>query len=153
MKNRLTSLAAMLLVVWYSLSVIGFDVHTCLASGQVYIATVVSGTGCDDIHPDNGGKKCCSCCSHGHEREGAGLDTKPCCTDQWQMITLTGMPADDGKAFSMTPVCVKCVNQGVLLAKNDLSNIHIQASRAFHKQDFGPLLFPDIQSEYNIWRI
>ena len=41
MKNFLTSLTAILLVIWYSLSVIGFDVHTCIGSGETYVATVI----------------------------------------------------------------------------------------------------------------
>ena len=44
MKNLLTSLTAVLLVIWYSLSVIGFDVHTCSGSGESYVTTVIGGT-------------------------------------------------------------------------------------------------------------
>ena len=53
MKALLIKLSAMLMVLWYSMSIIGFDVHTCNGSGKSFIATFVSGTGCEDIHPDH----------------------------------------------------------------------------------------------------
>ena len=40
MKGLLTKITAMLLVVWYSMSIIGFDIHTCSGSGESFVVTV-----------------------------------------------------------------------------------------------------------------
>ena len=156
MKNVITSVAALLLVVWYSLSVIGFDVHTCASSGRTYIATVIGGTDCDDIHPEHHKVKC-SCCHHhehdseshdGHEKDGK----KPCCTDEWQMIELTGLRTSDEQGDLHG--CVLDAGVSAITPQAADENIkNMVPKRIFCKSGSGGLPLRNIQAVYNIWRI
>ena len=155
MKNVFTYMTALLLVIWYSLSVIGFDVHTCSSNGDTYIATVISGTGCKDIHPDHD-QKPCSCCHHDncndtHEAEQS-VKTKPCCTDEWQMIVLTGLKTSDEQASS--PDCFYVSDVYGPGQHSDSYLLRTMAhDRAFCKPDSGNIRCLDFQQIYSIWRI
>ncbi len=155
MKNVITSIAAFLLVIWYSLSVIGFDVHTCSSSGETYIATVISGTACEDIHPEHT-EKPCSCC-HGHDSCHKGEDqtmtTKPCCNDEWQMIVLTGVRATNERTelnekIELISVCVP-----ELIADKVGSDVIPIGRRTIPKPDSGNVIPLNFQQVYSIWRI
>lgn len=155
MKNVLTKVSAAMLVIWYSLSVIGFDVHTCSGSGRTFIATVISGTDCEDIHPDHA-KSPCSCCHHDGCKTCSDDDkiaTKPCCSDDWQMIVLTGVRASDEHDHSDECSCGlwPCILD--LHAANNCSDLNLHGLRALYKPDSGGLMPLDVQREYNIWRI
>ncbi len=93
-----------MLTVWYSMSVIGFDVHTCSGSGRSFVVTFVKGLTCEDIHPEHHCDKasCCtekhgSCCS-GHAEDhsdcpfcdGESIIAKSCCSSDYQVLALTG---------------------------------------------------------------
>lgn len=154
MKNMFTSVAAMLLVIWYSLSVIGFDVHTCSSSGQSYIATVISGTDCDDIHPEHA-EKTCPCCHH-HKKHAADENTgsigsKSCCSDDWQVISLTGTRlGDEWKDV------VEQVELSDFAGHNPLcsySNINIEGRPVCYKSDPGNIKRGSFHQVYCIWRI
>lgn len=157
MKNVLTSISAMLLVVWYSLSVIGFDVHTCNTSGETYIATVASGFSCDDLHPDSHqtsthhGHSGCSCC-HSHKEDASSLTTKPCCSNDYQVILLTGVrgmqDSDDSEDFKMAMCTVVPVG-----ADDSYSNVYCLGLRTSHRPRSGDIVHRDVQAIYNIWRI
>ena len=43
MKERLLRISALMLLIWYCFSVIGFNVHTCRASGDSFVTTVLTG--------------------------------------------------------------------------------------------------------------
>ena len=155
MKKVFTSITVVLLGVWYLLSVIGFDVHTCNASGEIYIATVAGGFSCDDIHPD-GHKQthhehsCCKCCQS-HQGDSDKLKTKPCCTDDYQVILLTGVRSAQDAEDSYQQTLVETIN----IAESDYSYSHIfdNGLRAFYKPGSGGLTPRDVQAVYNIWRI
>ena len=160
MKNVFTSLTAILLVVWYSLSVIGFDVHTCSGSGETYIATVASGFTCEDIHPGPHEKSahhnhsCCGCC-HSEKYATAdpeqGLDADPCCTDDFQVIMLTGTRGTDNQrndegAFQPTGTYVAEIHEYD-------SYIFLSDQEVFLRPCDVGLVSHDLQAIYNIWRI
>ncbi len=96
MKNVILKIFAVLLTVWYSMSIIGFDVHTCSGSGRSFVVTFVKGLTCEDIHPDHLCDKdsCCpeihqkDCCCHGHGT--VTLKAKSCCSNDYQVLTITG---------------------------------------------------------------
>ena len=170
MKNLLTSLTAVLLVIWYSLSVIGFDVHTCIGSGETYVATVIGGTTCDDIHPENHAEAC-QCCHHGlgscqaagHEGIQGADDTdgtfsteiaaRPCCSDDWQVILLTGCKTQEkhshfnGCHCGYFP-CITDISKGNTHFRTDIHSL-----LAFYNPDSGSLAPFDVQRSYNIWRL
>ena len=96
MKNLGTRIFAFLLVVWYSLSVIGFGVHTCSESNRSFLTNFISGVSCEDIHPADACKaSCCSshkhknCCAHHSSDEAekevpvgyVKISNKACCSN------------------------------------------------------------------------
>ena len=161
MKNVITYCIAAFMLVWYSLSVIGFDVHTCSDSGETYIATVIGGTACDDIHPESD-EPTCGCChhkcaseKHSQEHEDKnGLRTKPCCTDDWQMIYLTGVRSGDDREeggcqvfhLSAFPDCA-------LPDVNSDLNLIGSPFRDLNKPRPKPVTVRTCQEVYSIWRI
>ena len=115
MKDRVLRFSALLLVLWYCFSVIGFGVHTCNASGRSFIATFVGGLSCEDIHPehdctsdhaDAGGHDCCcqhhaseiqepSCCT---ERVHLPYSTEDCCcSNDYHVLSITGNTIEEDK--------------------------------------------------------
>lgn len=94
MKNLVMKIAVVLLTVWYCMSIIGFDVHTCKNSGRTFVATFIEGIACSDIHPEH---HCCKCaCSH-HQDSKSGIDADECCTDDYQVITISGCRTEAGQ--------------------------------------------------------
>lgn len=149
MKKTLTSVTALLLLIWYSFSIIGFDVHTCNSSGEVYIATVVSGFSCEDIHPDHQHGRC-GCHKHARtadEPEGIHTGMKSCCTGDFQVIMLTGTRSSDS---SHERVCISPVS--ALIPQTDISQTFHTAVSFFYKPRPGTYVSRDTQAFYSIWR-
>lgn len=149
MKNVSTSLTAMMLVIWYSLSVIGFGVHTCSGSGQTYIATVASGFTCEDIHPEHG-HSACGCCHTGRSEADRSFDRKPCCTDEYHVIALTGVRGEDDNDDDLRGFAFLGHEIHVL---QHVSGITQYGLKTFHKPRQGGTLSRDVLASYNIWRI
>ena len=158
MKNVVTSVTAFLLVIWYSLSVIGFDVHTCSDSGESYVATVIGGTACDDIHPEHDIKDC-PCCHHGHDADLAGdsteskVSTRPCCSDNWQMIVLTGCKAQQKHEHYDECHCGLCPPIPDMYVAHTWNDIYTCGLLTFYDSGSGSLAPLDVQRSYYIWRI
>jgi len=155
MKNAPTKIAAMLLVMWYSLSVIGFNVHTCSESGETFIATVIGGTECEDIHPEHQ-ENGCTCCHHKHHDSDPMTKTlraRSCCTDSWKMIQLTGIRVCDERADSDLQLSL-CHNAAVLPAydiyHSTVISIGFNAFCIHSPRDVVPMDFHKI---YGVWRI
>jgi hypothetical protein len=166
MKDRVLRFSALLLVIWYCFSVIGFGIHTCKASERSFVATFISGLTCADIHPehkcDKG--KCCShashdCCeSHAHDGgccgdsadDGMSLHSPSCCSNDYLALVITGCATDNEDLSDIMPdsVAFSVVN---VVADDCQSNISSYKYR--HKPESGPRLNADIQSLLNIWRI
>ena len=121
MKKFLMNISAALLVVWYCMSIIGFDVHTCMSSGNIFIAAFTETVSCEDIHPEH---HCCSasCCSGHHDRETSScctskhhneesIDTKECCSNEYQVIQLSGCRTDNDSddKYSFSKVSIPCL--------------------------------------------
>ena len=53
MKKVCTKIFAALLVVWYLVGIIGFDMHTCNGSGRSFVVAFFEGMACEDIHPEH----------------------------------------------------------------------------------------------------
>ncbi len=166
MKALLIKLSAMLMVLWYSMSIIGFDVHTCNGSGKSFIATFVSGTGCEDIHPDHVCSKgtcqakahhegCCKAHSCAHDCGDEDCDdlkimTRSCCTDDYQVIMLTGVPSDDDEFRYETPCFTFCP---FIDLSAGISDTFCRGRMAFLKPGLLPDVRKDFQAVMNIWRI
>ena len=160
MKNVLIKVAAVLLVVWYSMSIIGFDVHTCSGSGRTFVASFIEGLTCEDIHPEH------NCCGHSHHDEDCATDhsdcifcdgtafrTKSCCSNDYQVLALTGtVSADDHRHYDECSCghcpCVEFPSD--MIPQPDHSMFLLSY---FHKPDSGLPAAGDRQAALSIWRI
>jgi hypothetical protein len=155
MKMFCTKISAMLLVVWYSLSIIGFDVHTCNTSGETFIATIASGFTCDDIHPEHDHHKGChtGCGCHGKAKETDesedALGMKSCCTGDFQVILLTGTRTDDNR-ISLDQADVQLC--GLLVADNHSSEI-LSGQTFLYRPRAWINRSRSLHLTYNVWRI
>ncbi len=166
MKDRILRLSALLLVIWYCFSVIGFGIHTCQASERSFVATFISGLTCADIHPDHKCDKghCCSheshdCCEdHTHDGgccgnsadEDMSLQAPSCCSNDYHALVITGYETDNEDRFGAMSdeLAFSVVN---VVSDDFHSNLISYKYR--HKSESGPRLNADIQSLLNIWRI
>lgn len=155
MKNVLTSLTAVLMVIWYSLSVIGFGVHTCSGSGETYIATVASGFTCGDIHPEHE-RSGCSCC-HADKSETSSsqqqLDRKPCCTDDYHAIILTGTRGVEEHRYDNAYHLAHCSFVATIPDDKIYSSRFLSDLQHFRHDRHGMHLSRNLNTVYNIWRI
>ena len=128
MKNIGTRIFAAILVIWYSLSIIGFGVHTCSESNRSFLTSFIIGISCEDVHPaEVCGKACCEkethnhvckcCCDHSYgvapktASEPVSSDApmfaqKKCCSDDYQQIEITGSSQNSGPEQGLMPVCL-----------------------------------------------
>ncbi len=111
MKKVIIKVFAAILLVWYSMSIIGFDVHTCSGSGRSFVVTFIEGLTCEDIHPEHvcDASACCAenhegCCSHHDDapvfHDGVCVSAKSCCSSDYQVLAITGaVPQNDHDHF------------------------------------------------------
>ena len=179
MKGIMMKICAVLLAVWYCMSIIGFDVHTCNGTGRTFVATFAEGLTCEDIHPEHHctpgqcrtshDAGCCheDCCSHsektcshetsegsccGHEG-GSELNSPSCCSDSYQSILLTGFRADDDHRHYDECHCgnCPCVIQEYLCGLTPAG--HAASDMHFHIPDPGYIVPCDVQVAFSVWRI
>ena len=153
MKGLLTKITALLLVVWYSMSIIGFGVHTCSGSGESFVVTFVEGLECEDIHPEHHCTKG-SCCSHQHSccdtPSHINLETKSCCSNDYQVLALTGTLSDEKNGIEdLISFDYICSNIFEFIA--DIHNLQFVSHSPADVSCLGRM--PDIQSLLSVWRI
>jgi hypothetical protein len=155
MKNLVLKYVSAFLTVWYCLSIIGFDVHSCAATGSVFVNSVLSGMTCDDIHPehdccDHG--SCCdheSCCAHHDSHEEEESEEDGCCTNEIEVldeVVVTNADEDELVQFSETLSCLFVESYYNLLVSSE-------SNESVYKPDSGCTKIPDSQAVLNIWRI
>lgn len=135
------------MAVWYCMSIIGFDVHSCNTTGNIFVNSVLSGITCDDIHPEHdcsGHSSCChshKCCDHQTEDD--------CCTNEIEVLDSESIMAseDDASALFITDVAVS-----FLVNDYELHNASVLA-QLFYYPDPGNVKMPDQQAVLNVWRI
>ena len=156
MKGVIIKVLAVIMTVWYSMSIIGFDVHTCSGSGESYVVTFVEGFECEDIHPEHHCDRS-ACCSHMHSCcDAVGkqcIQTKTCCSNDYQMLALTGTLSYDKNGTD---------EPGPFMYGNcTFSNLFESNAEHFDKYlkphcvagSSCPGRMPDIQSLWGVWRI
>ncbi len=167
MKNLSIKMFTALLLVWYSMSIIGFDVHTCNGSGRSFVVTFMEGFTCADIHPEH---KCdkASCCTGHHEGccgrqvadhpdcsygDGVSIKAKSCCSNDYQVLDLTGTPAANDHENSGECGCGHCPCSG-LPAFDVPALFHENILAAYiHEPDSGFGKACERQAALRIWRI
>ncbi|MGN0188315.1 MAG: hypothetical protein ACI395_02245 [Candidatus Cryptobacteroides sp.] len=87
MKEKLTQSVALLMLAWYCLCLVGFDVHTCRISGESVLSPLVVSSDCEDLHHHDShhhhSGMACRCClpDEGHSDCEAIVTEDACCSD------------------------------------------------------------------------
>lgn len=150
MKKAFTNIAAFVLMIWYCLSVIGFDVHTCGSTGRVYVSPVVMAE-CAVSEQD--GECHCGCCSHCNDTgtDASGFRDASCCSDDYQVLTITGSTSSENHRHFDECSCGLC--PCVLMSESGvLKNLYAR-TLSYRLPDKG-LSFPsDYQAVLSVWLI
>lgn len=161
MRRMFVKYMSALLVVWYSLSIIGFDVHSCNATGEVYVASLAGGIACEDVHPDHSCAHhgaCCShhhensCCHHRHHDSDSRISDQNCCSNDVQVLQLTGVVISEDESYGSD---VR-VHQTDCYAYLTIDSATQALQRRYHKYLEYPdpgVTMPDRQAFLNIWRV
>lgn len=164
MKNAAFKIFSLLMILCYSLSIIGFDVHTCQGSGRSFVVSFLDGATCEDIHPEHECRHG-ACSGHQHDDGCAGLhaenichdaesiDPTSCCSDDYRSLQLTGtLSADNNRHYDMA--CSGLAHDA------GLSSVHDHGLTSFSKitkygssSGSGYGIKRDVQSVFSIWRI
>lgn len=157
MRNIVMKYLAALLVVWYSLSIIGFDVHSCTKTGETFVASIAAGVSCEDIHPEHSCSSHGSCCGHDHGKNCCGHDYRnevtsgDCCQDDFHVLAFTGAVSPNDYRYD------DCASDFVAYATEYLAQILVPTYSnedfiKFKNPDSG-ITVPDPQALLSIWRI
>ena len=167
MKRILTYIIAPFMSVWYLLSIIGFDVHTCNQSGEVYVATAANGMVCEmhhhgfeeqhHDHADPHHVHSESCCHFHGQEEHIGdvqLYSHECCSDNFHVICLTGVRTDEKSSISSGKILTSGVHP-ISFSFTEANQCMLSCSgNNVHKMpDQGIGLSHNLQAVYNVWRI
>lgn len=154
MRKVSVKIFSLFLVLWYCISIIGFDVHTCRASGHSFVSSSLVGYSCEDIHPEHScsdhGHDCC----HGHDGCSARdcIHDGGCCENEFHMLTLTGLNQDEGHRHFDVCHCGLCP-----CVENLVSDILPDLTMGGMLRISGPgsgLIVPEnAQAVFGIWRI
>lgn len=148
---------AAVLVVWYSLSIIGFDVHSCTKTGETFVASIAAGVSCEDIHPEHSCSSHGSCCGHSHVKDCCGHDainevaSDDCCQDDFHVLAFTGAVSPNDYRYD------DCASDFVAYATESLVQILVPAysneDLIKFKDPGSGIIVPDPQALLSIWRI
>ena len=156
MKGVVAKITALLLIVWYSMSIIGFGVHTCSGSGKSFIVTFVEGFTCEDVHPEHHCSKG-SCCSHSHADTDSDdklcVKSKTCCSSDYQVLALTGTVSDEKNGNDLERTLAYCWYADSCISHTDAGGIcpKIVPDRYGYLSRCGRIC--DRQAVLNVWRI
>ncbi len=163
MKNVVIKIFAVLLLGWYSMSIIGFDVHTCNGSGRSFVVTFIKGFTCADIHPDHVCDKasCCSsqkgsCChehADDHSENGFVIKSKSCCSSDYQVLDLTGTLASNDNDHFDGCGCGHCPFAGFPVCEIPPAFHENKLAAYVHEPDSGVVKACERQAALRVWRI
>lgn len=150
MKNVFLKYMSALLAVWYCLSIIGFDVHSCETTGDTFVASVLNGTTCDDIHPEHDCDRHGSCCHSHEDQDDDNIEDDGCCKNEIEVLecdVLTCAGDDDFIQLGEAVACLFVESDYTTLLNGDV------VSYVSYCPDSGDLLQSDSQAVLSIWRI
>ena len=153
MRKMFVKYASVLLVLWYSLSIIGFDVHSCKSTGEVFVASLAGGIACEDVHPDHACKSHGGCCCGHHEHgEGTHVGKSECCTNDLQILELTGVNISSQQRFSDDGDSTDYAFNVDLVAETIVPALQRPLLMFLKHPDPG-IVMPDRQAFFSIWRV
>lgn len=131
-------ISAVMLMMWYCLSIIGFGTHTCNRSGHTSIATFVEET---------------DCCHHHEKEHDVEFGVSDCCTSDYHMILLSGCRIcdnSDERNFSVGPLYPESLpSVSTILASVQYHAEHLQ----FLDPDSRGVWTDDVYALYGVYRI
>ncbi len=142
-----------LMALWYLVSVVGLNVHTCSGTGEVFVSSLAAGTSCEVIHPSHGNhsEQNCCCCEHEHETE-EGVTKQDCCDNEAVILIHNGCTED---SFLLSQLMVQALDLNCSApeasALQGFSNDFIK--RKIPEPESSPHIQRDILSEISIWRL
>lgn len=86
-KGLIRSICSVLLCCCYLAAIVGFDVHVDHHDGEVFVVSLLSGTDCESIHPED----VCHCFEHEH---GCCHEDDEDCENIVDVLSLTGTHGD-----------------------------------------------------------
>ena len=157
MRKMFVKYASALLVLWYSLSIIGFDVHSCKSTGEVFVASLAGGVTCEDIHPEHSCKSHGSCCEHHdhHETPSESADCvakEDCCSNDLQVLHLTGVHMSDNERFNDNAHELQFTFDVDLAMELAMPSLQRPLLKYLEHPDPG-VVMPDRQAFLSIWRV
>ena len=162
MRKMFVKYASVLLVLWYSLSIIGFDVHSCKSTGEVFVASLAGGVSCEDIHPEHSCKSHGGCCCHhenescraGHETEHADshVTKEDCCSNDLQVLQLTGVHMSDNERLGGNANDAHLIFDVDLAMELTMPALQRPFLKYLEHSDSG-VIMPDRQAFFSIWRV
>ena len=160
LRNVPMKICAAVLAVWYLMSIIGFGVHTCMGSQRSFLTSFVSGITCEDIHPEHhcgeahhcSGHHECHGCTDRHESGMPEIESSPCCSDDFMVLSLTGTaPSSEDYSCSLCH-CWHGPAEVSAASLHHLSKVQ-EINRTIQESDSGLPAPGDVQSVLGIWRI
>ena len=160
MKGVFLKYMSALLAVWYCVSIIGFDVHSCNITGNTFVSSLLSGTSCDDVHPEHdcgGHSSCCkshaSSCCHSHKCNDIPSESETgdegCCSNDIEVLDSEGVQTQNDNNLQIGEYVVLHYYACDQISCNYTSVNNIKSN----KPDSGKWLEPDTQAVLNVWRI
>jgi hypothetical protein len=151
MRKMFVKYMSALLVVWYSLSIIGFDVHSCKSTGEVFVASLAGGISCEDVHPEHSCKAHGSCCGHEDQQTGSEVGKSDCCSNDLQVLELTGVYASSER-ITDNDLADEYVLNVDLFAEMTVPAVQRPLLTFLKHPDTG-VVMPDRQAFFSIWRV
>lgn len=155
MKSMFLKYMSALLAVWYCMSIIGFDVHACASTGDVFINSVLAGTTCEDIHPEQccdspeKSHSCSCCCGHDVPLGDTVGSDDDCCTNDIKVLDTEGMNVQKDDVYPSFAFC----NADAFAYDVHVQSVMARVLEIQRLPDSGCMAQPDCQAVFNIWRI
>ncbi len=155
MKQVIIKMLAVMLTVWYSMSIIGFDVHTCSGSGRSFVVTFMEGLTCEDIHPEH---SCAAapCCGNSHEEhccDDVSIGAKSCCSNDYRALEITGILVSDDHHHYDECFCGHCPCVGSTVSEIVRTYTEGITIAYIHEPDSGFGKACERQAALRVWRI
>lgn len=155
MKSVYMKYLSVMMAVWYCLSIIGFDVHSCIKTGERFVTSAISGVECNDVHPEHSCHDHDGCCAHHSEschHEGESIEDSQCCTNDIHVLSVETLTSSDNQRHYGEWNSNHCPCGLHLMSSVSTHNRFMTVSYDHLLPDSG-LIVPDMQVRLNIWRI
>lgn len=160
MRTLVMKYVAAIMAIWYLVGVIGLDVHSCSATGDVFVHSALRGVTCEDVHPGHDCNDHGSCCGHPSScchsdcgstdpDEAVSVDAaSACCTTEITALDTPSVCSSNAHDHS------ECCDCGLAPAYVCVTPTAVPSVVAIYSYtpDSG-LIVPERQAFLHIWRI